>query len=883
MTNILRRLRLWQKFAALGLIGAVMCAVPLTVVLRTANDNVTTAVAEEAGIVPVRKVLETNQLILAHRGAALALINGEAGAEAVERQAAQAITTRIDELAKLIDAGAYPEGAKAIGEIKESWGKLAKAVAAKSIDADDSFESHADIAGGVLDAAEHVADESGLSLDPVAQTYYLVIAATQRLPNLAEEVGHVRGIAGVMMDKKDITERDRLLLSSHIKDVAPARDHALAQLEKAMASDEALHKRLQAAVGVAGVEAAKFLDTARRVAEPAHGGLDKAELLRLGQVAYDAQFKLVDVVMTELDNAMLARVADLRHDRIVIVALLGTLAAIALALGYAISRSVTRPLQRAVEAADAVASGDLSLEIADHGSDEAALLLRAFATMQGGLRQRKLEDEQRLAETMAAHEESERVARENLRVRQALDTCSTNVMIADADGKIIYVNQSVMEMMRGNETEMRKSLPQLDVNRVLGASFDIFHRNPAHQRNMLASLTGSHTSQIKVAGLSFQLVATPISDAAGTRIGSVVEWKDRTAEVAAEAEISAMVEGALSGDFATRIELEGKQPFFRMLGERFNGLVETVSKTIVEVRNSAEQLSAAAGQVSQTSQSLSQAASTQAASVEQTSASLQEMAASVKQNAENANITDGMAMKAAREAIEGGESVTQTVAAMKSIATKISIIDDIAYQTNLLALNAAIEAARAGEHGKGFAVVAAEVRKLAERSQVAAQEIGTLATNSVQMAERAGTVLTQMVPTINKTSELVQEISAASGEQSEGVGQINAAMNHLNTATQQNASASEQLSATAEEMSAQAEQLQQLMAYFRLAEDDDRPAASARAAAPRPRSTVPAARPAPAASASRARQQSRPSALREDDALSVGADGDVDETRFTRF
>ncbi|MDR6679936.1 methyl-accepting chemotaxis protein [Pseudomonas oryzihabitans] len=243
-------------------------------------------------------------------------------------------------------------------------------------------------------------------------------------------------------------------------------------------------------------------------------------------------------------------------------------------------------------------------------------------------------------------------------------------------------------------------------------------------------------------------------------------------------------------------------------------MTTTLAQIITDVRSSADGLASASEEVSATAQSMSQASTEQAASVEETSASIEEMSASIAQNTENAKVTDGMAGKAAREAVEGGQAVRETLVAMKTIADKIGIVDDIAYQTNLLALNAAIEAARAGEHGKGFAVVAAEVRKLAERSQVAAQEIGTVAKSSVALAERAGSLLDEMVPSINKTSDLVQEITAASEEQTAGVEQINSAMMQLSQITQQNASASEELAATSEEMSGQAEQLQQLMEYF---------------------------------------------------------------------
>ncbi|MGE5450528.1 MAG: methyl-accepting chemotaxis protein [Acidobacteriota bacterium] len=291
-----------------------------------------------------------------------------------------------------------------------------------------------------------------------------------------------------------------------------------------------------------------------------------------------------------------------------------------------------------------------------------------------------------------------------------------------------------------------------------------------------------------------------------------------------------LAEGDLTMDVVVRSKDETGQ-----LLQSMRDMVNKLSSVVEEVNSNAESLSSASEEVSATAQSLSQAASEQAAGVEECSASIEQMAASIEQNSHNAKITDGMATQSASDSINGGEAVKATVEAMKQIAEKIGIIDDIAYQTNLLALNAAIEAARAGEHGKGFAVVAEEVRKLAERSQEAAQEIGEVADRSVEQADQAGKLLGQMVPNIQKTSNLVQEIAAASLEQSTGVGQINAAIGSLSQATQQNASSSEELAATAEELSSQAQQLQHAMTFFKIRSAAHVPAPSSARPAPQPR------------------------------------------------
>jgi methyl-accepting chemotaxis protein len=255
------------------------------------------------------------------------------------------------------------------------------------------------------------------------------------------------------------------------------------------------------------------------------------------------------------------------------------------------------------------------------------------------------------------------------------------------------------------------------------------------------------------------------------------------------------------------------------LGLALQKMVANLRDVVANVRAAAGNVSAGSEEMTATAQTLSAGSAEQAASVEEVSASMEQSTASIQQNSENARQTEKIAVKAAQDAMDAGQSVGQTVKAMKDIAQKISIIEEIARQTDLLALNAAIEAARAGEHGKGFAVVASEVRKLAERSQTAAGEISKLSGSSVEIAESAGQMLDKLVPDIKKTSDLVKEIAAGSEEQNAGAAQINKAVQELDKVIQQNASASEEMASSSEELASQAEQLQSAIEFFKVTDD----------------------------------------------------------------
>jgi len=245
------------------------------------------------------------------------------------------------------------------------------------------------------------------------------------------------------------------------------------------------------------------------------------------------------------------------------------------------------------------------------------------------------------------------------------------------------------------------------------------------------------------------------------------------------------------------------------LSKRMTKVVTTIKASSAEILASGQQLSAS-------SEQLSQGASEQASSFEEVSATMEEIAANIEQNLENSKQTNEISSAAANDMRNARKASNDSLNFIRKISEKITIINDIAFQTNILALNAAVEAARAGEHGKGFAVVASEVRKLAERSKMAADEIIELSSTSENVTKNTEELMNALVPHIEKTSNLIQDITAASMEQNNGASQVSNAIQSLNSVTQQFAASSEQIAGSAVNLSDKASELKKLMEFFRI-------------------------------------------------------------------
>lgn len=465
------------------------------------------------------------------------------------------------------------------------------------------------------------------------------------------------------------------------------------------------------------------------------------------------------------------------------------------------------------------------------------------------------------------------------RLMSAVEGMSTNLMMADLDGNIVYANPAVKAMLTKREAQLRTVLPSFSVDSMVGSNYDTFHKNPAHQQNLLGNPANMpYRTEISVVGLTFELIAVALKDEEGNHVGSAVQWLDLTEEKDAQGQVENLINDAISGQLDSRIDTSTYDGFMKGLGDNINSLMDTVVEPINEAINVAQSLSEgkltqtmdgqyageflaladamnssignlsnmvdeirgastnvfdSAREIAEGNNELSHRTESQASSLEETASAMEELTSTVQQNAENATEASKLSSSVMDKATNGGAVVKNAITAMsdinkssKKIADIISVIDEIAFQTNLLALNAAVEAARAGEQGRGFAVVAAEVRNLAQRSAGAAKEIKGLINDSVEavgqgtkLVDETGQTFTELVSSIEEVGKMIGDIDSAGKEQSAGIGEVSAAVSQMDEMTQQNAALVEEAAASSKSMEDQAQSLLDQVAFFNNGEE----------------------------------------------------------------
>ncbi len=859
--GFLGRLNLTRKIMLTSIASMLVVAALLGLQVSDKLDRIASAEAEVAGLEYIQPLRELLQNLPKHRGMSNGYLSGDEGFKPrilAKQQEIEKIIATIRALEQ--KHGAQLQTGTRLTALIGDWKSIRQDLF--KLEPKVAFSRHTTLIADLLEMIRHVSDSSGLIVDSSQSRHYLVDMLIDKIPPASEYLGQTRGMGAGVAARGEFApgQRDRMTdLFSSARVLFNAMDSAIEALYR---HDPRLKSQLQTLVRESDKHRAVFFAAVRNgMLDAERIELDPKAFFAKGSRLIDANFAIFDQVNRFL-QAELGQAAE--QARLAMYQTLGgSLLAMLLIGGVAfrVMRSITGGLIDIKAHFRRIAEGHFYDEINLSRADELGDLLRDLKSMQIKLGYDVNEAREQAASTA--------------RIKSALDNVSSSVMMADNDANIIYMNRTVQQLFREAEEDIRRDLPGFDASALLGANIDQFHKNPQHQRGLLKGLAKTFTSELKVGGRTLKVVANPVVDGSGERLGSAVEWSDRTAEVAVEDEIESLIGAARSGDLSRRILLDDKQGFFLNLGGGVNELMDTLSAVLDEIalvmgslargdlsqtierdfsgmfakvkedvndsmtnlqemiqklRNSTRDITQSSAEIFSGNNNLSARTEQQASALQETASSMEELTGTVKHNADNAQQANLLAAHARSSAEKGGEVVSQAVQAMDAInassskiAEIISVIDEIAFQTNLLALNASVEAARAGEQGRGFAVVATEVRNLAGRSATAAKEIKELIKDSAikvdagsDLVNQSGETLVEIVDGVKKVGNIISEIAAASQEQSVGIDLVNQAVTSMDETTQQNAALAEQTSAASSSMKEKANEMDSMMDYFKL-------------------------------------------------------------------
>ena len=206
--------------------------------------------------------------------------------------------------------------------------------------------------------------------------------------------------------------------------------------------------------------------------------------------------------------------------------------------------------------------------------------------------------------------EKVRMDREIARIRSMMDNAPINIMCADKQGVIQYLNPKSESTLRGIE-----SLLPIAVDDIVGHSFDVFHKDPPMQRRMIRDDSAlPHSAVIELGEERLDLLVSGMYDSEGEYVGPMVTWDVITQRLRQEEELAAaqererksaeeleekvqailsVVTQAAEGDLTHDVTVSGEDPVGQV-GHGLQRLIESLRESINAISSNASTLASAA-------------------------------------------------------------------------------------------------------------------------------------------------------------------------------------------------------------------------------------------------------------------------------------------------
>jgi twitching motility protein PilJ len=378
-TGLLRRLTIGQKLALIGATLGGPVLVLLYFLVAEQNIALATAQNERRGLqylVPVRGLLVALE---DHRDLAMAALNGDqtAGPRTQEKdKQIEALLQSIEGFDK--ELGATYGTSDRIKTLRQRWTESTNRSLATG-GGDVGPLTSALFRGEVVSLILDIGNASQLILDPDLDSYWLMDHVVISMPALSEALSEAQVIGVTALTRKGMTERHQLrAFVAQAQNGMFSVDRGLAFALKPAPALRASISPLLDSTQNAVQEMVDMVELRIPVEGEAPITLSLAEFTATAARGREELTKLAEAVSAQLDARLAARIARLQGNRLGSLAIVLLVLALAAGILWAVSRSITTPVQQLAHAAVRLSGGDLAVQVPVESEDEVGQLAATF-------------------------------------------------------------------------------------------------------------------------------------------------------------------------------------------------------------------------------------------------------------------------------------------------------------------------------------------------------------------------------------------------------------------------------------------------------------------------------------------------------------------------
>ena len=377
---LLNRLRFPVKFALLGLIALLVVGALLFQLAMSLRESIVYAEKELEASERLPRVLKVIQLLQQHRGLSSGVLSGNEAMRPLLQKKTEEVVEAMKQGEAGLSGGVAQSASQRWKQVAQDWEALRSG--GLQLAQRESVVAHTRLVAKAMEALHDLGDDGGLSLDPSADSFYLIGGVLHSLPDVGERLGRLRALGTGVLSSKALGDQQRYDISVQLGELQLALHAVNENLHRAAVANPGLKSSLERLEKEFNAQTNKVVEHLREKILKGDFEMAPQAYFDTVTVAIDMSFaKSYDELIPAVQTLLKSRLDGRRQTFALHAAFAGVAVLVLVYLATAFCFAMMQSVSELRAGAQALAAGDLRARIALTADDELRLVAGQFNEM----------------------------------------------------------------------------------------------------------------------------------------------------------------------------------------------------------------------------------------------------------------------------------------------------------------------------------------------------------------------------------------------------------------------------------------------------------------------------------------------------------------------